>query len=158
MHDRVREEMRNVLESDDTPAFADASTLEVLAAARAAYLELGLAQRRVLPHGDDSILFPWLGDRAVNTLFCLLTNQGVDCGVDGYVIRASCTASALRRAVQEVLSNPPNATTLARSIENKCTEKHHRFLGEELLADDYASSKLDFEAALAMLSEIEAPS
>ena len=42
---------------------------------------------------------------------------------------------------------PADGVQLAESVANKLIEKHHVFLDEELLSVDYASARLDPEAA-----------
>jgi hypothetical protein len=51
-------------------------------------------------------------------------------------------------ALDRIIAHPPSAAELASEVQNKQVEKHHGVVGEPLLNADYASSRLDIEAAL----------
>ena len=58
------------------------------------------------------------------------------------------TAAQVLAALERILVHPPSAVDLASEIRNKQVKKHHDVLSESLLNADYASSRLDVEAAL----------
>ena len=147
IHDRVRDEMRRVYEDNDIPVFLDATGRELLAEGRRAFRRFGLRDRPFLHHGRHTLLFPWAGDRIMNTLALQLRAQRV--AVEGLAILARDTTPLDLHAHLTALAEagPPDTGMLAASVENKRTEKHHLFLSDKLLNADYASSQLDSEGA-----------
>ncbi|MDE2695527.1 MAG: DEAD/DEAH box helicase [Chloroflexota bacterium] len=149
IHDRVRDEMRRVYEDNDIPLFLDASGRELLAEGRRAFRRLGLRDRPFLHHGRHTLLFPWVGDRVMNTLALQLRARQVEIAIEGSAILARDMTSLDLQAHVTALAEagPPDTGTLATFVENKRMEKHHVFLSDELLSADYASSQLDSEGA-----------
>ena len=149
IHDRVRDEMRRVYEDNDIPVFLDATGRELLAEGRRAYRRFGLRDRPFLHHGRHTLLFPWAGDRIMNTLALQLRARRVAVAIEGLAILARDTTPLDLHAHLTALAEaePPDTGTLAASVENKRTEKHHVFLSDKLLNADYASSQLDSEGA-----------
>jgi ATP-dependent Lhr-like helicase len=145
VHDRVRKEMREVLASEDRPPFVDATGLELLTEARTTYRRLELDRNGLVPWGRGTLIFAWAGDRAMHTIVLELLRRGLPASAEGIAIAIDSMSSAdvavhLRDLVA---AGPADAYSLAASVENKSGAKHHVFLGEELLAADYASSHLD---------------
>ena len=149
IHDRVRDEMRRVYEDNDIPVFLDATGRELLSEGRRAYRRFGLRDRPFLHHGRHTLLFPWAGDRIMNTLALQLRTRRVAVAIEGSAILAHDTTPLDLHAHLTALAEagPPDTGMLAASVENKRTEKHHVFLSDKLLNADYASSQLDSEGA-----------
>ena len=149
IHDRVREEMRRVLLDNDLPVFLDSTGRELLSEGRKTFQRFNLGRQPLLQHGRDTYLFVWLGDRIMNTLALQLRSQGADVTSNGLslLFRSSSPDEVGQRLRQLASAGPTDAKTLATSVQNKNTEKHHRYLGEELLNADYASSHLDADGA-----------
>ena len=51
-------------------------------------------------------------------------------------------------------AGPADGRSLAAQVENRHVEKHHGYLSDALLAEDYASSRLDPVGALQALEAI----
>ncbi len=151
VHDRVREEMRRVYMSDDEPAFLNATGLDLLEEGRAAFHRFGLTEQSLLQWGKDTLVFPWAGDRIMNTLLVQLRGEGFVVSGEGLAILVQDTSPGELRACLRALveAGPADARAVARSIRNKHTEKHHVFLGDSLLSADYASGRLDTSGAYA---------
>ena len=149
IHDRVRDEMRRVYEDDDDPVFLDSTGRELLAEGRRTFQRFALRGRPFLRHGRHTLLFPWVGDRIMNTLALQLRARGVAVAIEGTALLVRDTTPVELHEHIEVVADagPPDTGLLAASVENKQTEKHHVFLSEELLDADYASSQLDSEGA-----------
>ena len=149
IHDGVRDEMRSVYEDTDIPIFLDTTGRELLAEGRMAFRRFGLRDRPFVHHGRHTLLFPWAGDRIMNTLALQLRARQVAVAIEGLAILARDTTPLDLHAHLTTLAEagPPDTGMLAASVENKRTEKHHVFLSDELLDADYASSQLDSEGA-----------
>lgn len=155
VHGRVRQEMRAIYVSQEMPAFLDPDAARMLRAARAAYARYGLEHSRIIEHDGKVILFPWAGDDAMNTLVLILTKLGIKATRDGIAIEAgklTRTELATRLSTLSAESSEP-PRELAKGIANTSIAKYHPFLGPELLATDYASSRLDVGAALRIAND-----
>ena len=149
IHDRVRQEMRQVYLDNDLPAFLDSNGRHLLIEAREAVRRLELTKCAVLTQGRDTWLFPWVGDRALHTLGLMFRSQGVSAFTDGPALQLVKTSAEqfVQRNDQLKSFGPPEADALATSVLNKRTEKHHWYLSDELLNRDYVSSQLDVDRA-----------
>jgi ATP-dependent Lhr-like helicase len=147
--DQVREEMRLVYEVEHEYPYLDEGARDLLDEGRREYREIGLAGRGVLPWGASVLLFPWVGDRALNTLTMLLAGRSLcacRAGVGIEVQRCNVAKAArhLHALAEAGLQDP---LEVARRVKNKRTEKYHWCLSDELLTADYASSSVDAAGA-----------
>ena len=146
--DVVRKTMRELYEGGDDRQYLDAGARRLLAEGRDAFRRLGLASDAIVEWGSDVVLFPWVGDRALDTLALMLAHAGLDAARDGVAVLVSGAArDDVRCALTKVVASPPSSTELAQHVRNKRVEKHHGFLGDPLLDADYASSRIDVERA-----------
>ncbi len=148
VHDQVRAQMLEVYRSDQPPGFADATAQELLGEGRQYFRSAGLEHRQIVPTDTGCLFFPWVGDKAMNTLELLLGAQGVVVSNDGVSLNIRATEVQIRRASDDLLRKGlPSAHTLAQAVENKFIGKYDEFLPEDLLAQSYASARLDIESA-----------
>lgn len=156
VHDRVRQEMLTLYESESVPRYIDPAARDLLAEARSWFERLGLRRRSVLPEGRSTVLFPWSGDRVVGTLALLLGQAGLQISVAGYVLEIEhATPDDVIQVLRRLVAEPwPEATALARSASQRRSEKFHPFLADNLLSEDYAASCLDLPAAKQALERI----
>ena len=156
IHERVRQEMRRVYIDSDWPAFLNPNGRKLLAEARANFRRLELAGRVVLPQGGGTWLLPWIGDRALYTLGLMFHSRGRTVIPLGPALHLTDTpADSLGQQVEELISvGSPNAESLAATVQNKRTEKHHWYLSDDLLNADYASSRLDIDRAWEVLRRL----
>lgn len=158
VHDRVRSEMWRIYTGAGLPAFLDATARELLTEGRDHFRRYRLAETALLPWGEDTLLFPWRGDRVLNTLGVWLRSEGLRVEQEGLAL--ALLGSSAEEA-QEVLArlaraSPPDPLSLAQAVRNKSTEKHHRFLPEDLLAADYAGANLDAAGAWSLVQQLAA--
>jgi ATP-dependent Lhr-like helicase len=154
--DAVRRRMREVYESADYGAYLSDGARVRLAEGREAYERLGLREHSVLTWGSIVLLFPWAGDRTLDTLALMLRREGMNEATrDGVaVVVPDVSAGEVQEALGRALANPPSALDLAANVANKKVEKHHDVLGEELLTADFASSRLDRNGALSAAASL----
>ena len=110
---------------------------------------VALRGRPFLHHGRYTLLFPWAGDRIMNTMALQLRARQLAVAIEGMALLVRDTTPVeLQEHIQALAdAGPPDTGMLATSVENKRTEKHHVFLSDDLLDADYASSQLDSEGA-----------
>lgn len=156
VHDGVRRRMRDLLESGIQPAYLDNEAQRLLTEGRAAYVRLGLDEDTIVACGKDTVLFPWRGDRVLNTIAALLAARGLSVMVTGAALTvADISPAAVRAQLEELVrAGVADPLELAASVKNKASEKYDWVLGEELLSLDYASRALDTAGAHAALTEM----
>lgn len=149
--DTVRRRMRAVYASSSSEPYLDAGARTLLTDARTTFGRLALADTPIMSWGQDVVLFPWIGDRALDTLALMLRRQGLgEAARDGVALLIPrADAAEVGRALDDILGAPPSALDLVGEVRNKIVEKHHPYLGETLLEADYASSHIDIDGALA---------
>jgi ATP-dependent helicase Lhr and Lhr-like helicase len=148
VHDRIRREMLAVYRDTDEPAYLDAPGLDLLAEARDWFHRHELDTRTALTWGDATLLFPWVGDRALTTLMLQLAATGVKADVEDVAIYVEEDLATTRQLLADIeRQGPADATVLAASVENLETAKHHHWLDRPLLVADYASGRLDTHGA-----------
>ena len=153
IHDRVRQEMHRLYLDSDLPSFLDANGRELLAEGRSTFRRLELDKHLLLPQGRHTWVFPWVGDRALNTLGLLFLSQRVEfAGYGPAILLADTSAELAQEVTRELVSlGRPDPERLAIDVRNKRTEKHHWYLSNDLLSRDYASSQLDVGRAWAVI-------
>lgn len=156
VHDRVREEMLAIYRSEEIPSFLDTRGRELLAEGRDAFARFKLGETQLLPWSGGTLLFPWRGDRLVDTLVVWLSAVGVGISKEGVAL---VIPNHRPEAVREQLARlaaapPPEPVELAHAVANKQSEKFHPWLNDRLLALDYASRALDVESAWKVAREL----
>ncbi|MFD9705259.1 DEAD/DEAH box helicase [Lentzea sp. NPDC059081] len=156
IHDEVRRRMRVWYESDDVPAYLDATAQSLLDEGRAAYRRFDLARNGALARGDDTIVFPWRGDRILNTLAAWLTRTGVKAARDGVAFTVpKCTPAQLRVIVQQLLlEDDTTAEDIAAALPDTAVEKHDVHLGKSLRTRAYAAGYLDMAGTRSALVDL----
>ncbi|WP_434043920.1 MULTISPECIES: DEAD/DEAH box helicase [Sorangium] len=148
VHDRVRERMRELYGSFEIPSFLDARAGELLVEGRINFERLGLRERQVIAWGADAILFPWAGDRIMNTMTVMMTKRGFEVAGLGVALLVSrTTPERVSATLSEIFNEGPcDSASLAKTVTNKAVEKHDNYLSEDLLSAAYASGMLDVQA------------
>jgi ATP-dependent Lhr-like helicase len=156
VHDRVRQEMLDVYRSTDVPAFLDARGRDLLAEGRATFARCELDTTPLLPWAGGTLLFPWKGDRILDTLVLWLSLLGHGVAKEGVaLIFSNATPDRIRDECARLSSQPaPDPLELAAAVINKKTEKFHLWLSDSLLSLDLASRSLDVEGAWRVMGEI----
>jgi ATP-dependent Lhr-like helicase len=156
VHDRVREEMHQVLLRDDAVPFLDQQAAALLSEARENFRRLGLDTQPVLTAGAGVRVFPWKGDWVMDTLALALERRGYKTENEGLCLK-------LREADQDSVSDIlfdlsegafPTEIELAGEILNKVQEKWDWLLTDELLSRNYASHNLDIDGTKRYFSEL----
>lgn len=156
VHDAVRQRMATIYEEDAVPPYLDAPARTLLAEAREAFRRFGLATSSMLTWEGATLVFPWAGDREMNTIALELIARGLNASSEGIIIEVeSSEERVVRDAVEAMLtSGPSSRESLAANVKNKNSERYHWTLTERLLNRDYASSQLAPETAWVRLAEI----
>jgi len=151
VHDRVRQEMRAVLQESTIVPFLDAIAMAQLHEARATYQRLILDDQMVIQSNDGVHVLTWQGDWANDTLVLMLLSRGFHAMNNGLYIHVTKTdVNLVLKAFYEIAHKPqPSGEVLVANIKNKYRKKWDRLLPEVLLNKNYASSGIDVPGAIA---------
>lgn len=143
--DEVVAEMRRVYESIDVPRFLDDTAIGLLTHGRETFDHLGLRAFSLRRHEDQILLFPWVGSRAQMALVLSLNARKIAATSNGIAVVVSgkdhqVLADALTALAQEPT---PDAVALARLVPDMKRSKFDGYLGDDLLAQCYASERID---------------
>jgi ATP-dependent Lhr-like helicase len=145
VHDRVREEMRDILRTNTPIPFLDQTGQILLQQARENYARLELDRNWILQSGSDTQIFLWKGDCVHDTLLLMLLDRGYRGMNEGICISLKDTTVQL---VREALGAASGQETidpvyLASTVENRFREKWDQLLPPDLLDASFASSYID---------------
>ncbi|MFC0545856.1 DEAD/DEAH box helicase [Kutzneria chonburiensis] len=158
VHATVRARMRSILAGGGSFPYLDSVARQILEQGRRAFAELRLDERGFVREGRDVLVLPWTGDLELDTLAQLLILQDLDVAATNVALVVSgADVDEVRAAVKTVSETPPPAEIeLARTVLNKMSAKYDKWLGDELLAVQYASMNLDCPAAVQVAKALAA--
>jgi ATP-dependent helicase Lhr and Lhr-like helicase len=156
--DEVRRTMRALYLSQEVPRYLDDTAQRLLHDGREIFHRHGHAHQRIFGWKGGALLFPWRGDRIMNTLLVTLASHGLGVGQDGLCLTLKgITALELWELVAELATAPrPDPVALARTVRVKTRDKYDRYLGDQLLDLAYAARALDVPATWELLDELAA--
>lgn len=148
VHDRVRSMMEEVYLSDVVPPYLDERARALLAEGRSMFAQLQLHREDVVGWGRRCVLFPWRGDRVLDTLRVAMRHAGVATEREGPAIVADGTEDVVRGVLERLAASaPPDPLDLAATVPNKREEKWDDILSPWLLDMAYAARALDVDGA-----------
>lgn len=155
VHDMVRQRMRRWYESDEHPAYLDPTAGRLLDDGRRCYRRLRLNTETAVAWGRDTVIFPWLGDRVLDTIAVWLRSAGLRADRDGISVTvAKCTPAELTETVRLLLDKEiPTSSELAATVANTTVNKYDEYLSPALRAFTYGHSCLDVPGAIGFLKE-----
>ncbi len=158
--DDVRRRMRALYLSEKVPRYLDTTAQQLLCEGRDAFRRHGHATSNIIGWGADTLLFPWRGDRIMNTLAVVLAANGLASERHGIALLTTGAQPAdLYRQLSALAAEPaPDAITLADTVSGKEHDKHDQYLSDNLLNHAYASRALDLPGTWESLGELLAQS
>ena len=88
MHDRVRQEMKQVLSESEPISFLDGVGVSLLEEARQFFREAKLDKKQLVADGNSTLLLGWRGDWTNDGLSLLLTAHGLQTSNEGIALRS----------------------------------------------------------------------
>lgn len=151
-HTRVRQRMREVLESVEVPPYLDELAKRFLAEARTNYSARGIASAVAIDQGGSTLLLTWLGDAANEAIACLLQRRGFVASAAGPGVEVTkgkyTTDDILDTLLDAGIDDTPSLEMVLANVKNLQREKWDWALPPRLLRKAYASLFLDFDEAL----------
>ncbi len=155
IHDRVRQEMYDILSSGDYRIsvgnkkvdFADKTARKLFAESLDAFDMSQLRHQPLIDQDGHTYIFMWRGDKVVNTLVALLIKHDFSTERYAGVICVNKVDSVqVIRFLKELASNSMScATELAENVPNKIIEKFDEYLPEDLLNLGYGAKAFDID-------------
>lgn len=159
-HSRVRQRMRELLESADVPTYLDETTQRFLQEARANYAARDLSRAVLVDQGSTGLLLTWLGDAANAALAFLLKSRGFKATAGGPGVEVDKDGrqpqQLLDSLIDASMDEPPSLAVLLADVQNLQREKWDWALPEELLRKTFASLNLDLQEALQWACHLKA--
>lgn len=145
IHDRVREEMREVLRKQEPVPFLDRSAQQLLKEARETYRQFNLDRMPIRESGDAVQLLLWRGDRIHDTLTLLLQFGGLEALSHGLFVEVKQTTPAEVIASLEQIANGRliDPLEIAAKVETKFRQKWDSLLPDDVLDADFSAATLD---------------
>ncbi|WP_070988547.1 DEAD/DEAH box helicase [Halofilum ochraceum] len=150
VHDKVRDKMFELYRGAADPVYLDTQAKELFTEGREHFQRLGLRDECLVEDGKNTLVFPWAGDIAMDTLAAILTSKATHSEREGICVRVKdAQPSEVRAKLRDICDAPaPSPEDLASGVQNKQTEKYDEYLGEDLLNVDWSSRRLDTQAAI----------
>ncbi len=145
----VRRTMRDVYLSQHVPPYLDAMARELLAEGRQRFQDMGLDYRPLVGLGSGLLLFPWTGDRAMDTMalqVCARGGMAERCGV-ALRVGGMSPAEGWDLVRELAAGGPPDAVALAASVADPQQDRYDWLLPTELASLNHATRSLDAPAA-----------
>lgn len=134
VHDRIREKMRDVLQSDNKYVYLDNTASDLLGSARRTALEAHLLTDPVVAIDErKSFWFTWAGTNTQCTLAAMLGTIGVEVINRRVGLEITLPKSEIYTAATKILSNNSDHECVAEHILPKLRRKYDEYLTEGLL-------------------------
>lgn len=158
VHDKVRDDMRNILEASTPLAFLDPAAQGLLEQARSNFHRLNLNTHQVIASGNQVRVLTWRGDRVNDTLAIWLTRLGLNAANEGLSVGIFNTE---RNRVIDALTEmaqlqAPSHAELAAAAENRLMDKWDGLLPEALLNKGFGYRKFDIPQVQELCRELVA--
>ncbi|MGL4431700.1 MAG: DEAD/DEAH box helicase [Plesiomonas shigelloides] len=164
IHDVVRQEMFSLYCDGDYRItagvskvnFLDDMASDLFAEGLKFFNELKLDREAIVQQGSAVYVFPWLGDKVVNTLVALLTQLNYKASAFAGVIEIEKgDAKQVRNDLLSLLSAQlPSASELAALVPEKQIEKYDEYLPQMLLDEGYGRRAFDVEGTVSWIRKI----
>ncbi|HWW46857.1 MAG TPA: DEAD/DEAH box helicase [Xanthobacteraceae bacterium] len=153
VHDRLSSTMREVLASDDIPAFLDTAAVGVLRQGRDAYRKLGLQETWLLRAGRDTHVLTWHGTQVNEVLAFAMVAAGLECAVlDIGVTVLGTEREVVASILAQIAASPPEIGDIADFVENLQAEKFDDMVPEAILRRLWARGHSDAACLLGPLA------
>lgn len=156
IHDALREEMYRIYITGDAPPCLDKQAQENLERGCEAFMNYQLDERMMVSGPQGICLFPWKGDRILETIVLMLKRVAVTANRVGSHIELEFTSKEnLSTAVGTILREGEiDPTMLLIKAKTLDWEKFNCYLPRELKQLSYAHSNLDIRGALKFFKEL----
>lgn len=156
VHNAIREEMYRIYMTGDVPPCLDKKAMQNFEQGRECFFRYSLDSKVMITGPMGLALFPWKGDRILDTLVLMLNKASISASRNGSHIELEyASIDNLKSAVASILfKREVNPTELLSKVKNLDWEKFNCYLPKELKYITYAHTHLDIDGALAFLQRL----
>ncbi|MGE5341619.1 MAG: helicase-related protein [Candidatus Omnitrophota bacterium] len=149
IHDEIRNKMFQLYSSEYIPVYLNEEARKLFMEGRDNFRRLKLDIFNLIKMGPNTLLFPWVGDKSINTLGVLLMSKGLKVSQAGFLLEIlNITPADLLPYLEEISQRDSiDLIGLASIVKCKNQEKYDHFLTENLLCAEYAARNLNIESA-----------
>ncbi|MFK5915341.1 MAG: DEAD/DEAH box helicase [Woeseiaceae bacterium] len=153
IHDMVRKEMRSIYLNKSVPPYLDEKARDLFNEAMDSFESLGLEHNNFIQQGKTLYLYPWLGDRTVNTIAALLRMSSLKASTyAGIIDIENCTVDEYRNIVINMIaSEKPTNNQLANNVPDTIIEKFDIYLPKNIRDVGYGEKNFNVEDAWSWL-------
>jgi ATP-dependent helicase Lhr and Lhr-like helicase len=154
IHTRIVKEMRKVLLDSVVPAYLDDDAQQLLAAARHAAEQSGIATSGIAVGKGLITWAPWVGTRTMRTLRSMLNCIGRHATQDGFMLKLAISNVGEFSGILEELKNQDfDPVALADKLPVKTFDRFDELLSADVLNEMNARDRLDLGGAQEAVNE-----
>lgn len=157
IHDAIREKMFTLYTQVNIPKYLDATAKEHFILGRDKFLKLNLDKNKYIDVANGIYLFPWKGDKIMNTLVQIFKLKGITAKKQGsYIFIPHLSLFSFKNTITDIVyGQKPTVTELSATVANLEYEKYDSFLSKELLCIGYGYRNFDVDGAMQFLESIK---
>lgn len=150
VHDAIREEMHRIYLTGEAPPCLDRVAKENFERGRQYFFNYGLDKKVMVTGPTGLMLFPWKGDRVLDTIVLMLNKASIGASrVGSHIELDYASLDNLKTAVMSILFNGEiDPKELLKKVKNLDWEKYNCYLPIDLKYITYAHTHLDIKGAL----------
>lgn len=133
IHTQVVQKMASILQSEDSYVYLHKDAQSLLTKARKIYQNANLGLNSCIRQQGKTVLFPWLGTRALITLALCAKLDGIKCEMKNLCLIYHVEISELAEHMKRITSKKFSAKELADILPDKHPEKYDEYAPPELL-------------------------
>jgi ATP-dependent Lhr-like helicase len=147
--DEIRQEMFYAYCDNKLPKYLDSIGIKLFTEGVSFFSEMNLKNRKMLNHGDNTIIFPWCGDRILFTIYLLLIKSGLKTEYDGLTLTAlNIKEPDLRIILRSLVENfPSDPLAIIDNIKENKSEKYDQYVCVDLLKMEFSAKNIDLSGA-----------
>jgi ATP-dependent Lhr-like helicase len=152
----IRHKMREILASNDMPAYLDSVAQAELLAARSEFRAMGLDVSDLYTDQASTWIAIWAGDAAISTLRLALERRGIRCEADDAFLKVTgdATRETLDVLAQIQRKGLPSLADLLSETPSPPEQKFDAFVAGRLLSESFGVRHLDRDEAHAALTKV----
>lgn len=153
IYDIIRERMRDIYLNKNVSAYLNKKAKEHLQRGIDLFNQFKLDKRHYYEGAKGISLFPWKGDRVMQTIVLLLRKENIKASLyKSHIELEFVPMDSLKVAVHNLINNLEiKPVDLVKKIRHLDRDKHDEFISLELKQMAYAHSELDLQGAMDFL-------
>lgn len=150
IHDGIREKMYELYCGNGIPAYLNKTAARHFLEGRELFRELGLKDNKYIMGMDGLYIFPWRGDKIMNTIVQILKHYRIQAKkISSYILLPGLSTVTYKQVVKTILEAPRlSEEELAAKISNLEYDKYDKYLSKDLKCLQYGYRNFDIDGAM----------